>query len=188
MSEQINEKKTSFWSGGFIPVFLKITVMMTTATDEFLIMDDNGIWRKLGWYWPVSWAGLSCQQAGDHLVRWENGRRGSWEVESEGSPGKASERREWAVEPYSQILLWEKSGAGQLNAVKVLAAYTEYTGCQSQKLIGKYYSPYSFRLVCSKHCQKQNLSIFYVYFQNHWFTDDFVQITQWLFLENYRIR
>ena len=162
---------------------------MTTAIDEFLIMDDNGIWRKLGWYWPVSWAGLSCQQAGDHLVRWENGRRGSpGGIWGESGKGKWALRMgSWASQP-DFALGGEKSGAGQLNAVKVLAAYTEYTGCQSQKLIGKYYSAHSFRLVCSKHCQKQNLSIFYVYFQNHWFTDDFVQITQWLFLENYRIR
>ena len=32
-------------------------------------------WRKVV-YWPVSWAGLSCQQAGDDLGRWGNGKRG----------------------------------------------------------------------------------------------------------------
>ena len=135
----------------------------------------GGSWGDIG-----QSAELGCLVSRLEIIWWDGKMGGGGaRVESEGSPGKASERWEWAVEHHSQILLWawEKSGAGQLDAVKVLAAYTEYTGCQSQKLIGKYYSAHSFRLVCTKHCQKQNLSIFLCLFPK--------SLIYWWFCPNY---
>ena len=58
------------------------------------------------------------------------GGRGEGGCESERSLGEASERWDWTLGHNSQTSLWPKKKVeGQLNLVKVLVAYAEYTPC-----------------------------------------------------------
>ena len=84
---------------------------------------------------------------------WGDGKMGGgggrWE--SEGSLGRqvSAEKGHLGTTARFQIGRRKKSRALLMwSKCLVLAAHAEYTACHPEKLIGKYYSAYSFRLVC----------------------------------------
>ena len=77
--------------------------------------------------------------------RWQPGwkLRGVWERQVSAENGCLGTAARFFFRRRKKLrasLMWSKC--------LVLAAYAEYTHCQPQKLIGKYYSAYNFRLVC----------------------------------------